>query len=214
VVGLGQKRVEGHHRAGQVQRVQQRPERGDLVALDVDLTLGQHDAVVTQSGDQVDAAAVGANRSAQGLAVHRNRSPHRAGRRVSVLAGGAGGGGTIGEPAADRRVERVAVDVLQHPAHGRLAGRSAGPVRITQSSTTAEQQPVRGISGPLGDRGERLRSGQDRAGGDRQDIRQWVTAAPAAARVGHAGQPGQKVGQFVGAGRITTRELAQPDGDG
>lgn len=75
------------------------------------------------------------------------------------------------------------------------------------------QRPVGGVGGPLGDRGEGLRSGQDRAGGHGQDVRQRVTAAPAA-RVGQAGRPGQQVRQFVGAGRITARELAQPGGDG
>jgi hypothetical protein len=40
-----------------------------------------------------------------------------------------------------------------------------------------------------------------------------VAPAPAA-RVGQAGQPGQQVGQFVEAGRITARELAQAGGDG
>jgi hypothetical protein len=43
---------------------------------------------------------------------------------------------------------------------------------------------------------------------------QRVTAAPAAARVGQAREPGQQVGEFVGTGRITARELVQPSGDG
>lgn len=54
----------------------------------------------SRSADSVNAAAVGAGRAAQGLAVHRDCCPHRAGRRVFVLVGGAGGVRTAGEPAA------------------------------------------------------------------------------------------------------------------
>lgn len=76
----------------------------------------------------MNAAVVGATRAAQGLAAHRARCPHRADRRVSVLVGSAGDGGTIGEPAADRRVE---VDALQYGRTVAL-GHPAGPIRIAQ----------------------------------------------------------------------------------
>lgn len=88
----------------------------------------------------MNAAAVGATRAAQGLAAHRTRCPHRADRRVSVLFGSAGDGGTIGEPAADRRVE---VDALRRVA---ALGHPTGPIRIAQRGPAAEQQPVRGIT--------------------------------------------------------------------
>lgn len=170
VIGLGQQCIENHHRTGQVKRVQQRSERGDLNALGVDLALGQHDAVAAQRGQQVDAAAVGAGGAAQGFAVHRDGRPHRAGRRVFVLVGGAAGVRAGGEPVADRRVERVAVDALQHQAYGRLAGRPVGPVRIAQRGPAAEEELGRGVGGPLGDCGEGFRSGQDCAGCQGQDV--------------------------------------------
>lgn len=131
-----------------------------------------------------------------------------------VLVGGAGSVRTSGEPVADRCVERVAVDALQYPAHGRLAGRPVGTVWIAQRGPAVEKELVRGISGPLGDCGEGLRSGQDRAGGQGQDVRQGVPPAPHSARVGQAAQPVQQAGQLIGAGRIGTGKLAQPGGDG
>lgn len=104
----------------------------------------------------MDTAAVGAGRAAQGLAVHRDRCPHRARRRVFVLVGGAGGVRTGGESAADRCVEGVAVDALQYPAHGRLTGGPVGPVRIAQRGPAVEKELVRGVSGPLCDGAEGL----------------------------------------------------------
>ena len=54
VLPLRVQRVRGHHRPGQVEPVQQRPERGDFVGLAVDLDLGQHRlAGVVHSGQQV-----------------------------------------------------------------------------------------------------------------------------------------------------------------
>jgi len=102
----------------------------------------------------------------------------------------------------------------QNPAHGRLAGRPVGPVGIAQCRPAVEKEPVRGVGGPLGDSGEGFRSGEDRAGGQGQDVRQRVAPASEAARVGQAGQPVQQAGQFIGAGRTGTGELAQPGGDG
>ncbi|MBE1610014.1 hypothetical protein HEB94_006862 [Actinopolymorpha pittospori] len=92
------------------------------------------------------------------------------------------------------RCPAVAVDRLEHPAHSRLTRRPMGLVRIVQRGPTARQRPARGGSGPLGDRGEGLRSGQDRASGRGQDLRRRMTATPVAG-VGQSGRPaGQQVG--------------------
>jgi hypothetical protein len=62
-------------------------------------------------GEQVDAPAVGTDGAAQGCAFHRGRRPHRAGRRVCVLAGGVGGirtGGGATRRSPRRRASPVA----------------------------------------------------------------------------------------------------------
>ncbi|MFI7705399.1 hypothetical protein [Nonomuraea sp. NPDC049480] len=53
----------------------------------------------------------------------------------SVLVGSTGDGGTIGEPAADRRVE---VDALQYRRTVAALGHPTGPIRIAQRGPAAE----------------------------------------------------------------------------
>ena len=66
----GMESVEGHHRAGQVQRFQQLGEIAGLVVLDVDLEVVQQAPAVLGDAEQVHPGAVGAAGPAGGLAVH------------------------------------------------------------------------------------------------------------------------------------------------
>jgi hypothetical protein len=72
------------------------------------------------------------------------RGGARAGQgwRLCVELDDVRGVGTSDEPAAYGRIQRVAIDTLEHPAHGRLTRRPIGPVRIVQRGPTAQQQPA------------------------------------------------------------------------
>nr|WP_219420482.1 hypothetical protein [Pseudonocardia nigra] len=79
---LGVQRIGGDHRPGQragpVDPLQQRCERGDLVRLGLDLGLAEHDTpAVIERAEQMH-PPIRVTSTANGLAVHRNR-PHRPG---------------------------------------------------------------------------------------------------------------------------------------
>lgn len=141
VVVLGQHRVEGDHGVGQVERVEQGLERGDLVALGVDLSLGDDGAGAVQgSGQQVHSTSVAGARAAEGLAVHGHGPPlDRAG------AGSGRGEGVcrlVLEPGADGGVQGVAVQAGQEAAQGAGpwdAADQAGLARSAGSSPAAKR---------------------------------------------------------------------------
>jgi len=89
--------VGGDYGVAEVDRVQQRGEGGDLVALVGDLALGEDGAGVVHRREQGDVSGGGGARAAQGLAVDRDRLQSRPGR-----------GGTCGKERSDRPVQGVA----------------------------------------------------------------------------------------------------------
>jgi hypothetical protein len=83
-------------------------------------------------------------------------------------------------------------------AGGLLAGAERGPDRLGR------------VGGPLGDRGDRPGTGQDRGGRQAQDGDQRVAAATGSARVGDAGQVDEQVRGFavvegLGVGQLGER---------
>jgi len=66
----GMESIGGHHRSGQVQRLQELGEVAGLVVLDAHLEVIQQAAAVLGGAEQVDPGAIRAARPAAGLAVH------------------------------------------------------------------------------------------------------------------------------------------------
>jgi hypothetical protein len=151
--------------------------------------LGQHRAAcVVHRCQQVHRAAVATwpAGAAQGLAIN-GHGPPPAGRGTGRFP--------VGQPGADRSGQGVGVQAGKGPADGGLgrdgevaggvvAGAECGPHRLGR------------VGGPLGDRGDRPRPGQDRGGRHGQDGDQRVAAAMGAARVGDTGEVGQQVRGF------------------
>jgi hypothetical protein len=133
---------------------------------------------VVHRGEQMDLPAV-ASGAAQRLAVDRDRPPALAGAVGKPRAdrGGQGLGVRAGERAADRGLGG------DGPAAGE--GVAAGPERGTHGLGC--------VAGPLGDRGDRARTGQDRGCGERQDGGQRVAAPSAGPGVGDGGEIGEQV---------------------
>ncbi|WP_237533057.1 hypothetical protein [Streptomyces sp. SID685] len=126
----------------------------------------------------MDLAAVGADRAAQSFAVHGDLDQFLL-LRLMV--------GAFAQGGADGGVKGVAVEALEDAAEGglgrRLAGKAGFGVEDARSRTGG---PVaRQIGGPLGNRGQGTSAGQDRAGGQGEDIGQRVTASPPDPRVGN-----------------------------
>lgn len=88
---------------------------GGLVGVASDLDLGECEgSLVCDGGQQMSTGLFEPGRSAQVLAVDRDRVPLRAAwylpaHRVRVMV-------PLSQPGADGRVQRVAVEALQHPA--------------------------------------------------------------------------------------------------
>jgi hypothetical protein len=169
-------------------------EDGDLVGLAVHLALGSDQAGCGHRGEQVDLSAVGASGTAHGLAVHceGGQGP------VAVVLLLAGGAFPPGEPTSDGRIQRVAVDALEDPAHGGLGWGDGAAVRLPAWATEPSQDVRRGVGGPLRDRSQRLRSGQDSARGQGQDEGERMASALVPAGVGHLRQAGQQAGGHRG----------------
>jgi hypothetical protein len=179
-LGVGLERVGGDHRAGQVQALKQRLEAGHLAGGAVDLALGQHPAGgVLHGGQQVDLPAA-ATRAAQRLAVHRDR-PSPLVRMV-----------TVGQPRANHPGQRLGIQTRQGPADGGLAGHHPVGGGVPAGAKRLADR-LRGIRGPLGDRGHGPCAGQHRGSGHGQDRDQRVTAATLGAWVGDGRQVGQQV---------------------
>jgi hypothetical protein len=152
--------------------------------------LGQHRAaLVVHRRQQVHRAAVATCRmgAAQGLAVDGDHPPP-ADRGTPTLP--------VGQPGADGTGQGVGVQAGKSPADGGLGrdGEVAGGVVVG-----AECGPDRlgRVGGPVGDRGDRPRPGQDRGGRHGQDGDQPVAVATGRSRVGDGGEVGQQVRGFA-----------------
>jgi hypothetical protein len=183
-VAFGVQRVGGDGHAGQVQAGQQWLEAGDLLGGAVHLVLGEHRAGgVVERGEEVDGSAAGLGGATQGLAVHGDR----------LWLVWAGHRQPVGQPGGDRCVQRVPIDRGQHAPQGGLAGDAMLAGKGITSHAERGQHQRRGVSRPLGDRGQRPGTGQDRRGRQREHTGQRVTQASTVARVGYLGQALQQV---------------------
>jgi hypothetical protein len=121
-----------------------------------------------------------ATRAGQRLAVHRDR-PSPLARMV-----------TVGQPGANHPGQRLGIQTRQGPADGGLAGHHPVGGGVPAGAKRLADR-LRGIRGPLGDRGHRPCAGQHRGSGHGQDRDQRVTAATLGAWVGDGRQVGHQV---------------------
>ncbi len=201
VVTLAVQRVGGHDQpawvdAGGDQLVDQRGEQGDLVRFRADFDLAEYELVTMGGrGHQVHLGAVGGDRGAHRLAVDRDREqfpvggvgvgrPRGGGRR----SGGRGVWCPLGQPGADRRIDRSGVNTGQDPPQRRLR-RSPGRGREVQPG----QQLGGYVGDPAGDRGERTHPGQYRRRAQRQHHRNRVIPPLVTAPVGDPDEPSQQL---------------------
>jgi hypothetical protein len=181
-------RVGGDHPPGKVQPVQQRPELGDLVGLAPNVGLGQdRTGGVVHHRQQMHLRVGVMAAAAQGLAVDRDRLPRRPGCRWLL----------VGEPPAERSIQRVGVDAGQHPAHGGLTWwpPDAGP-RVMAHPQRGQDVAGR-VAGPLTDRGQGPRPGQHRAHRHGQHRDQCMPSASPVAWVGHASEVVEQAAALV-----------------
>ena len=170
--GLGVQRVQGHDGTGQVQMRDRRGQFRDFVGLGIDLPLGAHaPRGHVQHRQQMDLAAISADRTADSLAV-RGSLPQQAGR---VRPGGRRGAAALlalvpghgrqgarragrhrGQVAVQRRVERLGIDVAEDPGESTDTGRADPPgPRVTPPAEDG-QRVLRAAGRPLSDRGRRV----------------------------------------------------------
>jgi hypothetical protein len=186
------------HRAGQVEVGQQRGEPGDFARGAVDLALGEHGAGgMVHRGQQMDLPAV-ASGAPQRLAVDRDRPPSMR------LAGTV----PVSEPRADHGGQRRRVHAREGPADRGL-GRHHPPVGSITASAERGTHRLRGVRGPLSDRGHRPGAGQDRSGGHGKDRDQRMAAATAPSRVVDRGEVGEQMRRFSWSQQVGVGELGQ-----
>jgi hypothetical protein len=164
VLALGVQRVGGDDAPGQVQRLEQRREPGDLVGLAVHPDLAEHNTTaLIEGGQQVYRLAVGAGMTGapHRLAVHRDRPPGA----PRVSCGLAGGLQPRIQPGPDSSIQRVRVGRFQHAADGGLIRRREPPGQRITADPQSGQDLRRRVRDPFADRGERCRSGQHRRHG-------------------------------------------------
>ena len=194
-------RIGRDHRVGEIQVGQQWPEPGDLARRAVDLALGNHrTGGVDHHGEQVDLPAVAAG-APQGLAVHRDRTSTPVGH-----------GAAVGQPGADGGGQRLGVQAGQGAADRGLC-RHRPEVGGVASSAERGTDRLGRVSGPLGDRGQRARAGQDCGGSHGQDRHQWVAAATEASRVVDGGQVAKQVRGLGWAAGVGVAELGEGQWD-
>jgi hypothetical protein len=107
---------------------------------------------------------------------------------------------------ADHLGQGLGVQAGQRVTDGGLGGHDAVGGPITAGAKRHPDQ-LRGICGPLGDRGHRSCAAQHRRGGHGQDRDQRVASATATSRVADRGEVGQQVRRFgllegVGVGEL------------
>jgi hypothetical protein len=185
---VGLERIGGDHDLGKVERGQQRGEGGDLLGGAADLTLGQHRAGgMLHRRQQVHRAAVtvGWVGAAQRFAVDGHGPPH-------ASPGNNGSPVPVGQPGADGAGQRVWVQAGKGSADGGL-GRDGEVVGGVAAGAQRGPDGLGRLGGPLGDRGDRPGTGQDRGGGQGEDGDQGVAAATGGSRVGDGGEVGQQM---------------------
>ena len=159
VLALGVQRIGGDDAPGQLQRLQQRREPGDLVGLAVHRGLGEHDArVLIEGGQQVHRLAVagGMTGAPHRLAVHGHRPPGTLAASCCL----AGGLQPRIQPGPDGGIERVRVRRFQDAADGGLIRRLEPPGQRITADAQSSQDLRRRVRDPFTDRGERPRPGQ------------------------------------------------------
>jgi hypothetical protein len=184
---VGLQRVGRDDRAGQVQGRKQRPECADLLGGAGDLALGQHGTggVVHRRHQVHGPAAVRGAGAAQGLAVDGHGPPSVGGQPATVLAAVA-----VGQPGADGRGQGISIQARKGAADGGL-GRDGDVVGGVAPGAERGADALGCVGGPFGDRGDGLRAGQDRGGGQGEDSDQGVAAAAGCSWVGDGGEVGQ-----------------------
>ena len=168
--------IQGPRHGGGAQAGQQCAGGGALAALAGDLALPQDRAGgVVDGGDQEHPATLGCAGPAQRLAVHRRRGQQPVRGRVLDTAlgraalfplgrtgrgrhhrGGCGAAGDVGDPATDRGVQRVGIQLAQHAAEGAFAGHQESAGQRVTAGAEAGQLVLRDPCGPLPDRGHRV----------------------------------------------------------
>ncbi|GGW96885.1 hypothetical protein GCM10010341_17830 [Streptomyces noursei] len=165
-----------------------------VFARGADLALGDDLTACGHGGEEVDLGAVWSAGAADGLAVDGQRTeglPVPGPCRI-VLA--------VGEPAADRGVEGVAVDALQETAHGGL-GRGDRPGRLAHGAIERGEYGRRRVGGPFRDRSQGLRAREHGTCRQCQEEDQGMTTAGRPTRVGHGSQALQQAGMLAGGWR-------------
>lgn len=181
--------VRDDHRAGQVDAVEKGDEGRDLVALPVELPLGEDMAAVGHRGDDSDGEPPDGARAAECLAVDGDD-----------LASG-GRGLAFLEEVAYGAVECVAV----HGGQGETDGRGVGrPDQTGQRSGRNRAGPGRaaGVGDPLCDRRDRGVAGQNGGGSGGEQGRPRVTDAATGSQVRYCGQITLQVSERFQRGRV------------
>ena len=115
----------------------------------------------------------------------------------------------VGQPGGDRGVQRVPIDRGQHAPQGGLAGDAMLAGKGITSHAERGQHQRRGVSRPLGDRGQRPGTGQDRRGRQREHAGQRVAQASTVARVGTWARRCSRSGHSTGCSDATADGCAR-----
>jgi hypothetical protein len=114
----------------------------------------------------------------------------------------------VSQPRADHRGQQVRVHAGEGPADGGL-GRHHPPVGSVTAGAERDTHRLRGVGGPLSDRGHRPGAGQDRSGGHGKDRDQRMAAATALSRVVDCGEVGEQTRRFSWSQRVGVGELGE-----
>jgi len=190
-LALGVGGIAGDDGAGQVHRIQQLPDLGDLVGVLGDGVLGDdHLLLVQHRGEQLDLLPVAD--AAQPFPVDRDRAqqvPQPPGVRQAA------------QPAPGQLIQPGRVDLLEHGADPLLARGDNRPEQRVRPAAEPGQHLLRQVAGLVADLPEVLRPGQHARHRDGQQEHQRVPAAPPPAQVRDLCQHLQQARQLViGAG--------------
>ena len=114
----------------------------------------------------------------------------------------------VSQPRADRAGQGLGVHAAQRPADGGL-GRHGPPVGGITAGAERGTHRLRGVRGPLSDRGHRSGAGQDRSGGHGKDRDQRMAAATAPSRVTDRGEVGEQTRRFSWSQRVGVGEVGE-----
>ena len=221
-IGIKRRRSD---RSGDVDTVQQRRERGDLVGLPVTThwpstipspCSSAASRCTARSSAPPRAPRADLPSTAMGPSATRTRrrdprrgserDPHRTGPRAllrrAVAAAGRGrradAGGAGDQPVRHHPVQRLRVDLLQDPADRRLARRRSSN-REPEPDPGAQRQ----VMGPFGDRDVAAGPGQHRAHRQREHRHQPVPDPAAGTRIWHLRQRCHQIGRRIRLPRVS-----------